>query len=234
MPRGRGRRTNARAMARRRRQMRRNNRRGLSSRALTTVNRSLQPFPNRYICKMKYSTNVYTNSTTGQYVFNLNSLYDPDSTGIGHQPYGYDNLALLYNRYRVISCGWRIIHPIGGFQGPAIMLACLPNNDASIVYTDAGEMTENPRTKYIIQNPGGSITPLKGKVYIPKLVGRTKAQYMADDHYQATVVSSPVEQALLYLQSFNPATGGVATSIPIQVVLEYTVEFFDVKHVVQS
>ena len=72
MPRGRGRRVNVRAMARRRRQMRRNNRRGLSSRALTTVNRSLQPFPNRYICKMKYATNVTTSAVTGQYIFNLN------------------------------------------------------------------------------------------------------------------------------------------------------------------
>lgn len=234
MPRGRGRRTNARAMARRRRQMRRNNRRGLSSRALTTVNRSLQPFPNRYICKMKYSTNVTTDAVTGQYVFNLNSLYDPDRTGIGHQPYGYDNLALLYNRYRVISCGWRIVQPAGGFQGPATMIAAIPNNDLSIVYVDAGQMCENPRTKYVIQNPGGAITPLKGKSYIPTLVGRTKAQYMADDHYQSVVTTSPIELALLYVQSFSPSSGAVAPGVAIQVVLEYTVEFFDVKHVVQS
>lgn len=183
---------------------------------------------------MKYSTNITTNAVTGQYVFNLNSLFDPDRTGIGHQPYGFDNLALLYNRYRVISCGWRIVNPAGGFQGPSTMIAALPNNDISIVYTDAGEMVENPRTKYIIQNPGGPVTVLKGKSYLPTLVGRTKAQYMADDHYQAIVTTSPIEAALLYVQSFSPSTGAVAPGAPIQVVLEYTVEFFDVKHVVQS
>ena len=59
----------------------------------TNVNRSLQPVPSRYICKMKYSTNVATD-INGQYIFNLNSLYDPDRTGTGHQPYGFDNLAL--------------------------------------------------------------------------------------------------------------------------------------------
>ena len=113
------------------------------------------------------------------------------------------------------------------------MTDCLPNNDLSIVYIDAGEMTENPRTKYIIQNPGGPITPLKGKMYLPKLVGRTKAQYMADDHYQAVVTASPIEQALLYLQTFS-SNGAVLPNIPLHVVLEYTVEFFDVKHVEQS
>jgi hypothetical protein len=175
-----------------------------------------------------------TDTVTGQYIFNLNSLWDPDRTGIGHQPYGFDNLALLYNRYRVISCGWRLIQPIGGFEGGSLMVAAMPSNDASIVYTTAGEMTENPRTKYIIQNPGGTLTPLKGKSYIPTLVGRTKAQYMADDRYQAVVNTSPVEQALLYIQTFNPITGNPAAPIGLQVVLEYTVEFFDVKHVVQS
>jgi len=58
---------------------------------LGMVNKSLQPIPNRYICKMKYATHVNT-TATGAYVFRINSLFDPDNTGIGHQPYGYDNL----------------------------------------------------------------------------------------------------------------------------------------------
>jgi len=227
----RGKRVNMRRLIRR--SQRRNRRRGIRSGALTTVNRSLQPFPNRYICKMKYATNIATAAASGSYVFNLNSLFDPDRTGVGHQVYGFDNLALLYNRYRVISCGWRVINPAGNFDGGSVMTACLPNNDLSIVFTDAGEMTENPRAKYIVQNPGGPITPLKGKSYIPKLVGRTKSQYMADDRYQADVTASPIEHALLYLQTFS-SNGQPLPSINLHVVLEYTVEFFDVKHVAQS
>jgi hypothetical protein len=37
------------------------------------------------------------------HVFRGNSVYDPDYTGVGVQPYYFDNLAAIYNRYRVIS-----------------------------------------------------------------------------------------------------------------------------------
>lgn len=198
----------------------------------TNVNRSLQPIPNRYICKMKYSTSVIT-SAAGQYIFNLNSLFDPDRTGIGHQPYGYDPLSNLYNRYRVIACGWRVHNPTGAV-GNAILTGCLPNNDLGMTFANTGEMLENPRAKYIVQNPGAPLVALKGKSYLPKLMGRTRSQYMADDNYQAVITASPAELGLLYLQTFNGLNGDAIGGIGLTVVLEYTVEFFDLKHVVQS
>lgn len=200
--------------------------------ALTTVNRSLQPIANRYICKMKYSTSVVT-SATGQYIFNLNSLYDPDRTGVGHQPYGYDPISNLYNRYRVISCGWRVHNPTGA-TGSAIITASLPNNDLGMTFANTGEMLENPRTKYIVQNPGAPVVALRGKSYLPKLMGRTRSQYMADDNYQAIVTASPSELGLLYLQTFNSLSGDAIGGIGLTVLLEFTVEFFDLKHIVQS
>lgn len=199
--------------------------------AITNVNRSLQPIPSRYICKMKYADSVLTD-TDGQHVMNLNSLYDPDRTGVGHQPYGFDTLSSLYNRYRVISCGWRATVCLSS-TAPSIVVGCLPSNDSSILWSNMGALLENPRAKYITQNPGSTALVLRGKSYMPALMGRTKAQYMADDNYQAIVNSNPNELALLYLQSFSNV-GEPLGSIRINIVLEYTVEWFDVKHIVQS
>lgn len=197
----------------------------------TNVNRSLQPIPARYICKMKYADSVLTN-VDGQHVMNLNSLFDPDRTGVGHQPYGYDTLSTLYNRYRVISCGWRATVCLSS-AAPSIVIGAIPSNDVSILWASLGELLENPRAKYITQNPGSPALVLRGKSYMPALMGRTKAQYMADDNYQAIVTASPSETGLLYLQAFDN-TGAPLGSIRINVVLEYTVEWFDVKHIVQS
>lgn len=199
----------------------------------TLVNKSLQPIPDRYICKMKYATSVTTELLTGQYVFRLNSLYDPDLTGVGHQPYGFDNLALLYNRYRVVSCGWRIQQPSRA-DGSPIIVAALPSNDASLVWGDYAQLAENSRAKYVTNNPGAPVATLTGKQYLPRLLGRTRAQYMADDHYQAVVNANPSEAAYLYLNTFLAQTGAIAGGVPLNIVLEYSVEFFDAKHILQS
>lgn len=190
--------------------------------------RSLNPIAQRYICKMKYAQTVSTDAN-GRYVFNLNSIFDPDRTGGGHQPYGHDTLETMYNRYRVISCSYRVIAPK---SDATIQLAVQPANEV-LTPTTAAEMKENPRSRYVTQSPGGQVIPISGKVYIPSLTGRTKAQYMADDRYQATFGSNPVEIAVLNFI----ATGGSdlpLPSNPIHVVLEYLVECFDIRHLAQS
>jgi uridine kinase len=59
---------------------------GRRMRKTLNVNKSLTPFSQRYITKMKYSENVITGST-GVYRFALNNLFDPNLTGVGHQPH---------------------------------------------------------------------------------------------------------------------------------------------------
>lgn len=195
----------------------------------TNVNRGLQPIAQRYIAKMKYSETIATDAT-GNFQFNLNSIFDPNRSGIGHQPYGRDTLATLYNRYRVIACGWRINAMLASGVTP-VQVACMPANEV-INWLSISELRENPRARYITQNPGSGTVTLSGKQYIPSLVGRTKSQYMADDRYQAEMGSSPSELAILNLFSATPSDLGVPQTL--QVLLEYTVEFFDIKHLGQS
>lgn len=197
------------------------------------LNRALAPIPQRFITKMKYSEFVSAD-VFGIHRFNLNSIYDPNRTGVGHQPYGFDTLASLYNRYRVIACGYRIHVAAGtGTSGSqSFQVVALPANE-ELSTSSLSEWRENPRAKYICQNAGAPTVFLKGKTYIPSLVGRTRAQYMADDRYQATTAASPNELAIL-----NLAIGGGADTLTagagIQILLEYTVEFFDIKHLAQS
>lgn len=208
-------------------------RKGMSSGATTTVNRSLQPFADRYICKQKYSCTVPTDAVTGQRVFNLNSIFDPDRTGLGHQPYATDSLTPIYNKYRVISCGWRVQVPLTG-ANPPLTLGCLPSNDPGIVWSSTDELLENPRCRYITQLPGSPAATLSGKIYLPKLIGKTKAQYMADEDCASLVTANPVEIMLLYLQTFGAQSGLPSGGINLQVVLEFTVEYFDAKRILSS
>lgn len=219
---------------RRNRRPRNVRRRRAGKRSITMVPRGLNPVALRYVGKMKYSE-TFTTDVDGQYIYRLNGLFDPNQTGVGHQPYGFDSLANLYNRYRVIACGWRIERAMLEGGNP-LMIGSIPSNDAGIVWNLAGgfsHMRECPRSKYVIQNAGAPVKVLSGKSYLPSLVGRSKAQYMADDAYQSTVVAVPTEATPLYILTYN-TNDTPAPGTSLNIVLEYTVEFFDVKRQVQS
>ncbi|UYD39154.1 MAG: capsid protein [Wigfec virus K19_576] len=66
-----------------------------------------QPFPANRKVTLKYVSNFILDPSgatpSPSYVFRAASIWDPDSTGIGHQPWGRDLYATLYNRYTVLS-----------------------------------------------------------------------------------------------------------------------------------
>lgn len=198
------------------------------------INRAVQPVAQRYICKMKYSQTVTTDAN-GRYSFRINSIYNPDVAnlpGVGgsHQPYGHDAMTLFYNRYRVISCGWRV-QGVQAYNSIPIQLGVIPANDTTI-FVNTSELKENPRAKYVTISPGAPAQYLRGKISLPSLVGRTPAQYMADDRYQATMGTNPLENAVINI--LTNTISDTASAFTLNVLLEYTVELFDAKNQQQS
>lgn len=201
-----------------------------SGRKIVNVNRSLQPVSQRYICSLKYTTTIALSSLANVHRFRLNSLFDTDLTGVGHQPYGYDQLATLYNRYRVISTSYSII----GYNSVPIRLIALPGNE-SVSPADPSNAMENPRAKWVVQLPGGNTKTLKGRCYMPSIVGRSKQQYMADDRYQAETTTNPLESVVLNVFHGNLTDLTYPTdNTNVVITLLYKVEFFDVKNQSQS
>lgn len=198
-------------------------------RKTVVVNRALAPIAQRYITRMKYAEQFTFSAIQPTYRFNLNSIFDPNRTGIGAQPYGHDTLQTMYNRYRVIKATY-VITVFN--SGSAIKLAALPANE-EVSPTGTTDAITNPRCRFIHQYPGGSVSKLKGSIYLPSLVGRTKSQYMADDRYQAQFGSSPSELAVLNLYCTLLNDSGVNDS-QCNIEITYTVECFDVKNLPQS
>lgn len=77
-------------------------------------------FPNGLLAKHKYSQSNILQATyvaqdipgTAQQSFRTASLFDPDRTGVGHQPLFYDEMSDIYNQYRVLGakCTIRFIN----------------------------------------------------------------------------------------------------------------------------
>lgn len=65
-----------------------------------------RPFPVRMVATLKYVDTININSAlaaAGNSCIACNSIFDPDLTGTGHQPYGHDNYSAIYNQYTVLS-----------------------------------------------------------------------------------------------------------------------------------
>lgn len=205
--------------------------------ATSLVNHSLQPIPHRFICQMKYAEAV-TVSTPGMstYRWRLNSLYDPNYSGGGHQPYGFPQLCGpqgtgLYNRYRVLGCSYVLT---ATSDTANIAFAALPSNEIAPPISNVSEARENPMCRYATFNPGGTMRMLKGYVDIAKLMGRPKQQYLADDNYQAVYNNNPAEVAQLGV--FGAGLNDDPTynaNITYNILLTYTVELFD-RHVINT
>lgn len=59
--------------------------------------------PRRKFKNLYYHDTIAINDAGGDfnYIFKVNSLFDPDLTGVGHQPRGLDQWAAFYRQYKV-------------------------------------------------------------------------------------------------------------------------------------
>ena len=64
------------------------------------------PVPLKMAATLLYSDQITLNPAAGtvsKHVFSANGLFDPNITGVGHQPRGFDQYMALYNHYTVIG-----------------------------------------------------------------------------------------------------------------------------------
>jgi len=209
-----------------------------SRRSKTTMRNSNpgQLIAPRYITKLKYADRLITGSSgtgiSSNYAINLNSIFDPDRTGTGHQPLGHDQLELLYNRYRVFAVSWRVEFPPVGAAGSAATFFVAPKNDAiGMNLLGPGAVKETPHTLTKISRVDEPVV-FTGRVSLPKLTGQTSQQYKAGLEYQASFGTSPNELQTLQIGAIPFSASSVQYSFDIS--LMYHVECFDPKTLAQS
>jgi len=164
--------------------------------------------------------------TATTYVYNLNGCFDPDRTGTGHQPYGYDIVATLYNRYRVRKTKWAIVFAP---SSSSYNLGVLPLNGLlaaspvdSLTFLNA---RENPRCKGWIQGASGQSYCKRGGVNLASLNGVQPVEYLADDRFESAMTANPTEVMVLELLFYNP--GGSTITINVDVTIEFYVDIHD-------
>lgn len=191
-----------------------------------------QKQPNGILSKSMKGKLIYSQAHEGfigvDQIYRLNSIFDPDLTNLGHQPYGRDTYATLYNRYRVDSVSYVIDFACTGSTGQVVIL---PTNTATSIGS-FGLAREHARAvwKSAAQYQNQRIT---GSIDLAKLNGVPKKTYQADDRFQSLMGTNPAEIMCMHILAGNLADV-YTTEIYYTVTLTYHCTFYDPIELSQS
>lgn len=94
-------------------------------------------FPRQKTVKLNYVSSITLNPVVGgmaQWFFSANGIYDPDITGIGHQPYLRDTWSALYNHYVISRSSMKCTFVRDADDSPTVpcMVGCVIADDTTI------------------------------------------------------------------------------------------------------
>lgn len=180
---------------------------------------------------MSYSTTTNMTSTVGAlatYVFTGNGLFDPDVTGSGLQPLGFDQWATLYQRYRSIASNIEVNLSTPGATTNAtgsFDVAVAPSNTSS-VFSSFTAAASSPYAKMVSFNGNGAPgRKLKSKMDTAVFMGVPPLAVLADDTLQASVSANPTDMWYWHVCAVTSDLTSTATILMFTKVT-YLVDFF--------
>lgn len=200
------------------------------------VMNSMPIFPARSMKRMRYSTSFGLSAAAGTvqtYVFSANGLFDPDITGTGHQPMGFDQMMLFYNHYCVTWAKLTLVAYSQSTTAPGQVL--LRQDAAAIPITNIDRLLEMGGSVYTHIDISGSANAQKELSLIvntPKLQGITIDNCIADATLRGDVGANPTEQSYFHVQLFN--SFGVTTTCNFDVIVDYISYFMEPRTQQQS
>lgn len=179
---------------------------------------------------MSYYESIGLQSSVGlpsTHSFNLTSIFDPDFTGVGHQPYGHDQWATFYRQYYVtgatISVKWA---NISANNVPHNVFVILDKDNTTDANMDTRmEQTRGRGTKTLLVNTNNTKTTTVK--YNAKAFHSIKN--MADDHQLKALMSASPTLAAYAKIGIQPIDS-VSSSLAIiygEVTIRFNVVMFD-------
>lgn len=158
------------------------------------------------------------------YVFSCNGLWDPNVSGVGHQPTGFDQFMLMYQEYQVIGAKIRVEFAntdTGAHQTVGIAVL--------------GGTTEQVDTRVMIENGGckwKTITPRNGsKDYCTMTMGVSPHKWLGRrgplsvDELKGTASGNPAQQCYFHIFAQDYGAGGDTAPVGLNVQIDYIVIF---------
>lgn len=210
-----------RPIVKRRRMMKR---RG-SSKSYLRIKRS--PFPMSTTVTLKYCTTVQldcTAASAANHVFRANSIFDPDYTGTGHQPYAHDTYASIYTHYKVlkaaIKCNMVAVTPDASQSNSIVGIAV---RDLSTIELNPDTLREEKGTRF-------ATLVSSGKASVSNGFNFRKQWPINPQAGTAQFGANPTEEAFFHVFGIPINTAIDPGAVSVQITIYYTCKFWELKN----
>ena len=199
--------------------------------------------PDKYHCTLKYcSSKQYTTGTGGivgtTNTFRLNGLYDPDTTGVGHQPYGFDQITPFFSSYTVRKV-WIAI-TVTGVDDSSTFLAWMVQPQSStttLASTTLEQVSEYDEMNFVMLGQSTSGVPNQQvtlpPIDLPKLEGLSWQAYYGNSNYRGLVATNPA-QGSQFVVGIGNAAGTVSKVATLTIEIFFDAYFEGRKSLPQS
>lgn len=194
----------------------------------TSVQRSLI-IADRQFVKMTYTQLVNVSGAAVIYnVWRGNSVFDPDQTGTGGQPLGYDQWANFYDRYRVYG-SQMTIKTLSSAATAQLYVTIIPTLVATdyVGFSAAADMSVPYHRQGML---AGTFKPCRvtNRMTTKKIMGLNKGEVGSDPDLSALTGANPATQWYwLGKWSFFDGSTSIPTTSYAIVSVTYFVEFND-------
>lgn len=197
----------------------------------TNVPRGIFGFPEEYKTHLRYC-DVYTltssSNAIARQVMRLNSLQDPDSTGVGHQPMYHDQFQSVYKRYTVLGSKMTVtfspLPPLITTSQPSgpFIVGVVGDDDASQTSSVATAMENNScKSGFLNSSFGGPNVKTLTLTYSPQ---RDLGLEPEDDTVGASFGSNPSK--VWYGIAWAAESGlSTASSLNVRIEIDFYVKF---------
>lgn len=196
-------------------------------------------FPARKYIKgqLYYETGKTLTSTIGSaaaYVFSANGIFDPNITGTGHQPIGFDQMMLMYEQYTVIRSHIKVTFLA---TDEPIRVAITLGPDATPPSNSMIAMENGLIKSTIVAGAGGDsgtnrLKTLTLSCDVPKYFGKQYQAVLGDTQLQGDIANNPLEQVYFQVLAWDPY--GSSATVAFDAVISYDVMYWEPKKLASS
>lgn len=166
--------------------------------------------------------------------FRVNSLFDPDLTGVGHQPLGHDEFTPFYTKYTVTGIRYAVTFSNQSTTDYAdVAIALRPNTNGYGTMSTVLESSYVQRAVLGPESGAGNIKTLRGTITIAKIRGVPANKVLDENDYSALIGANPVLVPTLQIYVENQNTAAAIT-VNARTDITYFVQFYDRRVITQS